>query len=185
MIWTTKDGRKVHIFDMEDAHLLNTIKFVWRRREEYRWAEARQMSALAAHCSEAAQDAMSDAAGELGESGDIEFLVEYSPLFYTMLAEAARRNLEVPDEILQAVEEYLDESYGLPHIRPTRLMKMGLRLREITQMEAVHLRDCDPCRLVYEGYFNDSRSVPASLQSDGEAGGDSPLIVNSTRKGGC
>jgi len=33
-IWTTKDGREIEVSDMEDSHLLNTIKFIKRRLKE-------------------------------------------------------------------------------------------------------------------------------------------------------
>lgn len=32
VIWTTQDGRKIPVSEMEDTHLLNTIKFIQRKR---------------------------------------------------------------------------------------------------------------------------------------------------------
>jgi len=35
-MWSTKDGEKISVYDMEDRHLLNTIKFLERKTEERR-----------------------------------------------------------------------------------------------------------------------------------------------------
>lgn len=36
-VWKTKDGRKVRVCDMDDAHLINTIRYMDRRLEAMKW----------------------------------------------------------------------------------------------------------------------------------------------------
>lgn len=37
--WTTKDGNKVHIYNMTDSHLSNTIAFVEKKDPEAIWLQ--------------------------------------------------------------------------------------------------------------------------------------------------
>ena len=38
-IWTTRDGNKVHIYNMTDSHLNNTISLVERKDPESVWSQ--------------------------------------------------------------------------------------------------------------------------------------------------
>jgi len=92
-IWTTRDGQKIRVCDMDDGHLQNTINFLER------WTENRRKAALAdamtvANCvtadiaSDCAEDALDDAIHATRE--------DYVPdIYYDMANELRDRNAAV------------------------------------------------------------------------------------------
>lgn len=86
-IWETRDGRKVKIVDMDDTHLLNTIKAVLRAQE----------NAETFHTNMAIMfdDEDNHFENQLEYVRDMD---EFCPQFQAMVKEAKRRRLPVPAE---------------------------------------------------------------------------------------
>lgn len=84
--WTTKDGQRIRIKDMEDSHLLNTIRFLERTWEK---RKASMLSDFPCFNGEMAQYYAEQEWDRLADT-DIE---EACPIYNDMVDEAERRNL--------------------------------------------------------------------------------------------
>jgi len=98
-IWITKDGRKIKVKDMEDSHLVNTIKMLIRKYKR-ELIHLRSNITFPTFQGEMAQfyaerdyDYLTDLC--LDNSYDIEELIEQSlPVWEKLVNEAEKRNLE-------------------------------------------------------------------------------------------
>ncbi len=101
MIWTTLDKRRIPIPEMEDSHLLNVIAYLRRRApgvlasEQERWAREDFADMLY----EIAKDGYVEPGDDAGSIPvDYEkFLLDRSPQYPYLLAEATKRGLTVPN----------------------------------------------------------------------------------------
>lgn len=95
--WTTKDKRKIRVCDMTDSHLLNTIKWIYRKCEK-------ELEEAQLYCpsfqGEMAQYFAEQAWEQTLSMTPIELT---PPIFTCMLKDAVRRGLEIPGE----VEDYV------------------------------------------------------------------------------
>lgn len=85
--WATRYGRKVRVKDMEDAHLVNAVRYLLRNEEAIRWSLVAPLGARG--FPEAAGDAFDLAIEEAAEM-DFEELV---PALEAMRAELALRGI--------------------------------------------------------------------------------------------
>ena len=98
MIWTTKDGRRVHVGKMEDEHLLNTIALLRRRNRNHVASAVFNRALRAGSYATDAPDGAAMVAEEyvshlMHGCHDDDILAEALPIFATMLTEAHRRGL--------------------------------------------------------------------------------------------
>lgn len=93
--WTTKDGRVLLVSEMEDRHLVNTIRMLRRNVEAYRLAHLSQMWRYMESAPDGAYDACDDAARQTEQMSTEEFLKMVKPCYATMLAEAEVRGLVI------------------------------------------------------------------------------------------
>ena len=97
--WKTKDGRVLKVADMEDSHLINTIKYMQRRAEHIQWKDVLQMSRFADTLNgEMAVDCAEQSIVELGDMHPEDYL-ETLPDYQALVKEATRRKLTFPREI--------------------------------------------------------------------------------------
>lgn len=90
-LWTCKDGRKIRIRDMEDSHLLNTIRMLQRahHRQELECIAASSMAR-----GEMAQWSLENEASAMAEAGPSRSY----PIYDDLVEEAIRRSLIKPEE---------------------------------------------------------------------------------------
>lgn len=98
-VWTTREGHRVRIRDMEDSHLVNTVRFIRRRNRARRFWLSTRAALRAASYAATAPDGAADAAyGSIAyyetEAGKDYLFGERYPIFEKLLAEAARRGLD-------------------------------------------------------------------------------------------
>lgn len=93
-LWKTKDGRRIRICDMDDRHLLNTIRFLDRKAKEVESA-----ALYAGHAflntlqGEMAQDCLENELDAIEQDGVEPH--EICPLYNNLVAEALRRDLDL------------------------------------------------------------------------------------------
>lgn len=94
-VWRSKDGREIPIVEMEDRHLINTIRFLRRNVLRYQCAQFSAMGSYVAQAPDGAADCCESEANQLMDLSDDDYLAHRFPSFKTMLAEASRRKLEL------------------------------------------------------------------------------------------
>lgn len=93
--WTTKDGRKIAIKDMEGNHLLNTIRMLQRGAAALQSRETASFFMLGEPQGDMAQDAYHAEMDELMDMGPLEYL-ETREDYKALTQEAKRRRLSIP-----------------------------------------------------------------------------------------
>jgi hypothetical protein len=87
--WTTKDGRKIPIKDMEDGHLLNAIRMLQCKASALQSRETASYFMLGEPQGEMAQDAYHAGMDELMDMEPLEYLETRED--YTALTQEARK----------------------------------------------------------------------------------------------
>ena len=89
--WTTKDGSKIRIKDMENDHLVNTINFLEKRAMQMAEAELRACANISFSGEEAQR--MQD---DFLENTPEDIVENYLPdIFEDLIEEASKRDLEL------------------------------------------------------------------------------------------
>ena len=92
-LWTTKDGRRLKIYDMDDSHLLNTIAMLQRNAE----AKRIDTSVWYTFCEEPHGDGAMDAFMSEQEAIWNSTWEDWVPEIYENLTDdAKRRGLQIP-----------------------------------------------------------------------------------------
>ena len=98
-IWKTRDGREIPIREMEDAHLLNTVRYLRRCAPEMQLARSLQFDIAASRMGgEMARLCLEQDAAAVDRMQPDDFLQEVVPQFRAMLEELCRRGLTAPQE---------------------------------------------------------------------------------------
>lgn len=95
-IWVTREGERVKVKDMEDSHLISTIRCL--RRHAPRMMAAVKMSLysyLGSEPPDGAYDCADSAVSELAEMDADEYLEGTVPTFSALMAEAEKRGLRL------------------------------------------------------------------------------------------
>lgn len=93
--WTTKDGREIPIKDMDDQHLLNAARMIYRNADACLQDSIEEGEKILPTLSgEQAQYAVEDELLRLQQMTGEEFIKEY-PLYQWLLEEIEKRKLEV------------------------------------------------------------------------------------------
>lgn len=90
--WTTNDGRKISVKDMEDSHLLNTIRMLQRGARALQSRETAICFILGEPQGEMAQDAYHAGMDELMNMEPLEYL-ETREDYSALTKEAKKRKL--------------------------------------------------------------------------------------------
>lgn len=98
--WTTREGVSLKIVDMEDGHLVNTVRYLRRRYFDQVFFEALSLSAkaesYAATAPEGASYAAEGYAKSIMETEGLDIILgEEMPVYLDLLQEVKRRKLEI------------------------------------------------------------------------------------------
>lgn len=94
-VWRTKDGRVILIREMDDSHLLNTIRFLRRNVTRYQLETLEPMFHYAADAPDGAAMAVEMEIAHISDMSDDDFLAARFPVFVDMLAQVKGRGLKV------------------------------------------------------------------------------------------
>lgn len=101
-IWETKDGKRIKIKDMEDSHLVNTIKFLRRVAEHEIKSNQKAFLGFGYPQGEMAQDAYDQEERYWNEITEDELIGEHFPCFDNMIEEGKKRKLlDCAGEVLE------------------------------------------------------------------------------------
>ena len=94
--WTTEDGRVIAIHDLSDSHLVNIVRFLQARAEEFKAQHIQAISAeiLVVLQGEMAQEAAFAELDARAKRPALEYMREASPQYRRLLQEIAARDLE-------------------------------------------------------------------------------------------
>lgn len=133
-IWVTKSGLKVNVRDMEDSHVVNTIRFLIKmgnakksllELEAWQFASMFDSETMASDCADREAERLSNM--------DIyDFLSETCPTWEKLVDEAKKRNLKIED-----LETLTD-------VRLTPEIKVCHRCGKVDIIPAQHKKVCNP-----------------------------------------
>ena len=89
-VWTSYDGKRTRVKDLEDSHLVNIVKFLRQNVPEYKHRVIMNIPARAADLHEVT-------AMKIEEMDDEDFLHVFSPIYRLLLEEIDKRGLEIDD----------------------------------------------------------------------------------------
>lgn len=93
--WTTRDGRKVRICDMDDGHLINTIAMLQRAAEAERINNSVYYAVCAGPTADMASLAFDQECDAIWGSEWKDWVPE---IYDNLVADAERRGLEIPEQ---------------------------------------------------------------------------------------
>lgn len=91
--WKTSNGRLIKVSEMEDTHLVNTIKLLRRNAQKLILQELAQMANYINNAPDGAAMAAMSEADRIIEMTDDEYLSHRLPAFDALLLEAVNRGL--------------------------------------------------------------------------------------------
>ena len=95
-IWETRDGQRIRVRDMDDSHLVNTVRYLRRRFEKLAEFEALRMMLGPRPRGDIAQMAFDQEIDHLLDPWTVDQLLEDRVVTWpALLAELERRGLEV------------------------------------------------------------------------------------------
>lgn len=106
-VWRTRDGREIPIEEMEDGHVLNTIRFLHRNAEMIRFGYfVRVYWSSPQPNGDGAQMAVDEECQRWAQLCDVDMLKRAVPQYVMLLLEATKRGLNVATVIpLEATKE--------------------------------------------------------------------------------
>lgn len=94
-LWKMKNGNKIRICDMDDNHLINTIKLLYNNAVRTKEITLSSMACYSGNCNgEMAQDALDSAVTDLELTTDFEFALREYPILENLIEDAKRRELK-------------------------------------------------------------------------------------------
>lgn len=92
-MWVTADTRLIHVVDMTDSHLTNTLRFLRRNAAALKLATLIPMGRYQETAPDGACDAIDAEIDHIIEMADDAFLMWKIPPYKAMVREAVRRKL--------------------------------------------------------------------------------------------
>jgi len=93
--WITKEGREIKVADMDDSHLINTIRMLRRKAGRMKLAaELECISAESMFNGDMAKLSIEQEGARISGMSDEDFLMEHIPPYRRMLREVRIRNLD-------------------------------------------------------------------------------------------
>ncbi len=95
MKWKTKDGKRIEVSKMDDEHLVNTIRMLYRGGRRIR--SGMDNALCHAECAlrgEMALQSVEDESNRISRMSDDELVEEQHPIVLEMIIEAEKRSLK-------------------------------------------------------------------------------------------
>lgn len=94
-MWKTREGKTLRVSDMDAGHLINAIRWLFRKFDAAKWAKIHEgYSVLSILNGEMAQDACQRELDQLEEQSAFDFGLANSTMFARLLAESVRRKID-------------------------------------------------------------------------------------------